>query len=55
MEQRARRYVWLVPVVAIVGAPLLFLGPLIALVMYYNTLSTLRTRAMVIMNAQTPE
>jgi hypothetical protein len=40
--KRSRTYMWLLPVVAIVGAILLFLGPLIALVMYWNLLDRLR-------------
>lgn len=39
---RSKTYRWLLPVIAIPGAVLLFLGPLIALVMYWNLLDRLR-------------
>ncbi|CAN5701460.1 hypothetical protein BH11PLA1_BH11PLA1_08510 [soil metagenome] len=42
VAQRARRYRWLIPVVAIVGLPLLFIGPLVALIMYWNLLDRVR-------------
>lgn len=40
--RRTRRYIWLLPVVAIVGAPVLFIGPLFALVRYWNLLDRVR-------------
>ncbi len=40
--RRTHRYMWLLPVVAIVGLLLFFLGPLIALIMYWNLLDRLR-------------
>lgn len=41
-QTRARRMMWLGPLLAIVGMPCLYLGPLIALVLYYNLLEWLR-------------
>lgn len=40
--RRTRRYMWLLPLIAIIGVFLFFLGPLIALVMYWNLLDRLR-------------
>jgi hypothetical protein len=40
--RRTKLYMWLLPVVCIVGALLMFLGPLVALVMYWNLLDRLR-------------
>ena len=42
MEKRAKMYMWLLPVIYVVGAILLGLGPLVALVMYWNLLDRLR-------------
>lgn len=42
MRKRALLLAWLGPVVFIVGAPLLFLGPLVAVVMYWNLLDRFR-------------
>lgn len=39
---RSGRYMWLLPVLAVLGAPLLLLGPLLALVMYWNLLDRLQ-------------
>jgi amino acid transporter len=41
-RRKALRYRWLLPVIAILGAPLLLLGPLFALVLYWNLLHKLR-------------
>lgn len=40
--RRAAMYRWLLPVVAVVGAIVLFLGPLVALIMYWNLLDRMR-------------
>lgn len=40
--KRCRLYMWLLPVIAVVGIVVLFLGPLIALVMYWNLLDRMR-------------
>jgi len=40
---RSKRYMWLLPLLYTVGALALFLGPLIALVLYWNFLNRLRT------------
>lgn len=42
IEKRSRRYMWLLPVISIVGAPIFFIGPLIALVLYWNLLDRVR-------------
>lgn len=39
---RTKRYQWLLPVISIVGAVVLLLGPLIALVLYWNLLDRMR-------------
>ncbi|MCC6322103.1 MAG: hypothetical protein IT438_11790 [Phycisphaerales bacterium] len=39
---RTRTYMWLLPLIAILGAVVLMLGPLVALVMYWNLLDRLR-------------
>lgn len=40
--RKARRYRWLLPLIAILGLPLFMLGPLFALVRYWNLLHALR-------------
>jgi hypothetical protein len=35
-------YRWLLPLIAVVGAVALFLGPLVALIMYWNLLDRMR-------------
>ena len=42
LAKKAGRYMWLLPVIGVVGIILLFLGPLIALVMYYNLLDKIK-------------
>lgn len=42
LHDKAKRFMWLGPVLYTVGAVLLMLGPLIALVMYWNMLDKLR-------------
>lgn len=42
IRSRARRYVWLLPLITIVGAIALMIGPLIALILYWNLLDRLR-------------
>lgn len=42
MIRHTRLYMWLLPVIAIVGAIALMLGPLIALILYWNLLHRLR-------------
>lgn len=42
LEQTSRKYVWLLPVLAVPGVLLIGLGPLIALVLYYNLLNEFR-------------
>ncbi|MCL4220848.1 MAG: hypothetical protein KJZ65_05730 [Phycisphaerales bacterium] len=42
LHNRARRFMWAGPMLYTVGAVLLMLGPLIALVMYWNMLNDLR-------------
>ncbi|MCG3124141.1 MAG: hypothetical protein GIKADHBN_02584 [Phycisphaerales bacterium] len=47
--KRTRLYRWLLPVLSVVGAAVFFLGPLVALIMYWNLLDRLRkhTRSIV--------
>ncbi len=40
--RRASRYMWLLPLIATVGAIAVYIGPLLALVMYWNLLDRLR-------------
>lgn len=40
--RRASMYRWLLPLIAVVGAVALFLGPLVALIMYWNLLDRMR-------------
>lgn len=40
--KRSKLLVWLGPVLAILGAPLLFIGPLVALILYWNMLDWIR-------------
>jgi ACR3 family arsenite efflux pump ArsB len=54
MEAKARRYTWLLPLIAVLGLILLYLGPLIALVMYWNLLDKLRKRVRAIQAAVPP-
>lgn len=42
LHDKAKRFMWLGPVLYTVGIVLLMLGPLIALVMYWNMLDKLR-------------
>jgi hypothetical protein len=42
LQAKAKRYMWLLPLIAILGAIILYLGPIIALVMYWNMLDKLR-------------
>ena len=42
LHNRAKRFMWLGPLLQTVGLLLLGLGPLIALVMYWNMLDTMR-------------
>ncbi len=40
--ERAKTYMWLLPVISIVGVCLLYLGPLVALILYYRLLLRIR-------------
>lgn len=42
IQKKSLRYRWLLPVIFLLGMPLFFLGPLIALVMYWNLLHRVR-------------
>ena len=42
MTKRARHFAWSGPLIAIVGFPLLFLGPLITLILYWNMIEYVR-------------
>lgn len=52
IAERTKTYIWLLPVLATVGAIILMLGPLVALVLYWNMLDKLLGRIKAIM-AQT--
>lgn len=52
--KRCRIYMWLLPVIAVVGVVVLFLGPLIALVMYWNLLDRMRKHFKSILATGTP-
>ncbi|MEZ6235532.1 MAG: hypothetical protein R3B68_15205 [Phycisphaerales bacterium] len=41
---RANRNMWLVPIIFVVGAPVFYLGPLLALIMFWNLLDLVRKR-----------
>ena len=44
LQASALRCRWLLPLIAVVGVPLLMIGPLAALVRYWNLLHTVRQR-----------
>lgn len=52
--KRTKRYKWLLPVIAVVGLLLAGLGPLIALVMYWNLLDRLRKHLKTILKTGVP-
>lgn len=54
LVRRAARYRWMLPLIAIVGAVVLFLGPLIALIMYWNLLDRMRKHLKSIVAAGKP-
>lgn len=51
---RTKTYMWALPAIAIVGAIFLFLGPLIALVLYWNLLDRLRKHVKAIRKTGSP-
>jgi hypothetical protein len=51
---RTKRYMWLLPVLTTVGVLLLGIGPLIALVLYWNLLNRLRKHVKSILEKGTP-
>ncbi|MFT3683817.1 MAG: hypothetical protein QM783_02635 [Phycisphaerales bacterium] len=54
IQRRAATYMWLLPVISVVGAILLFLGPLVALILYWNLLDRLRKHVKSINTAGRP-
>jgi hypothetical protein len=51
---RAGRYRWLLPLISVVGVCLVYLGPLIALILYWNLLDRLRKHVKMIQTAGRP-
>lgn len=52
MYRRSKHLVWSGPVIAILGLPLLFLGPLITLILYWNMVEYIRRDLKKIINAR---
>jgi Zn finger protein HypA/HybF involved in hydrogenase expression len=42
LTKRTKHFVWSGPVIAVLGAPLIFIGPLVTLIIYWNTTEYLR-------------
>lgn len=54
IENRSRRYRWMLPLIAVIGVLALWLGPLIALVMYWNLLDRFRKHTRSILKVGIP-
>ncbi len=52
---RTKRYMWLLPVLTIVGAACVFIGPLVALVLYWNLLNRFNKHVKSILTTGEPE
>lgn len=52
MTKRSKHFAWSGPVIAILGMPLLFLGPLITLILYWNMVEYIRRDLKKIINAR---
>ena len=52
MTKRSKHFAWSGPVIAILGLPLLFIGPLITLILYWNMVEYIRRDLKKIINAR---